>query len=334
MKKTNLRSITIIVFFITLFAGYSTMADEKTGREFNELINELNNELSTAKEKVEKIEEKRIEQQKNEPGNILPERAKALKELEINTREMDRAKTPEMKKEYAGKVEEQVLKVSELSTDFIETMKNDLTAQSEQLQVIEDSLSHVIMKMDKLKTLAKKNLGGENSEVVKVRARKSLQNLAKMVELFANKHKNAQQWQHVRKTIMLQDKILRRGTAATDTIQDMLDNQQKIYEQVLAQVSIAGRALESEKEILAQVSLGEVAKTMLRKASGLLLGNNNITQIGEAAFIQSEQRQQSIMDFLEQDRDQGFYTGIDSTVTSSGSSSIPDGYSDYLNESI
>jgi hypothetical protein len=334
MKKSNLTSLTIIAFFITMLIGYSSIADEKTGREFSELINELNNELSSAKEKVEVIEEKRIQQQKTEPVNILPERAKALKQLETYSREMDRAKKPELKKEYAKKVEDQIFKVSELSTDFIESMKNDLTAQSQQLDIIEDSLSHVIMKMDKLKVLAKNNLGGEDSEVVKLRARKSLHNLAQMVELFAQKHKNAQQWQHVRKTIMLQDKILKRGTAATDTIQGMLDNQQKIYEQVLAQVSIAGRALESEKEILAQVSLGEIAKTMLRKASGLLLGNNNITQIGEAAFIQSEQRQQSIMDFLEQDRDQGFYTGIDSSVTASESTGLPDGYSDYLNKNI
>ena len=334
MKRVNLTGISIILFAITLLSGYNAMADEKTGREFSELINELNTELSTAKEKVEKIEEKRIEQQKAYPVNILPERVKALKELETCSREMDRAKDPEMKKEYAKQVEDKIYKVSELSTDFIESMKNDLTSQSQQLLIIEDSLSHVIMKMDKLKVLAKENLGGKNSDFIRLRARKSLHNLAQMVELFAVKHKNAQQWQHVRKTIMLQDKILKRGTAATDTIQKMLDNQQKIYEQVLAQVSIANRALESEKEILAQVSLGEIAKTMLRKASGLLLGNNNITQIGEAAFLQSEQRQQRIMDFLEQDRDQGLYTGIDSNVTITGSNELPDGYGDYLNESI
>lgn len=228
-------------------------------------------------------------------------------------------------------MENKVLEVSQLSTDFLESMKNDLQSQDRQLEVVEYSLSDIVLKMNKLKKIVNEKNNGTSPEAARIKARSNLHKLAQMVEIFAAKHKNAQQWSHIRRTIMLQDKILKRGSLATDTIQKMLNDQQQIYEQVLAQVSIARRALQSEKDIIAQVALGEVAKSMLRKAAGLLVGNENIAQIGQSAFIQSEQRQQQIMSFLEQDQEEGIYTGIDmSTSGVSGAELYPDGYQEYL----
>ncbi|MCP4177150.1 MAG: hypothetical protein GY756_05225 [bacterium] len=334
--KTNYKiklCISLIVFGVSISGNL--FAEERTGREFNELIKEMNNELNTARQKVETIEEKRLEKKSANPVKVLPERKQALKDLESLKTKMDKSKTPNEKKLIAQKMETKILKISELSTDFIGSMKNDLVSQDQQLEVIEETLSDVILKMDKLRKLVKGNLKGTSPELARFKARKSLQNLAQMVEVLADKQKNTQQWSHVRKTIMLQDKILRRGTLATDTIQKMLNNQQNVYEQVLAQVTIARQALQSEKEILAQVALGEIAKSMLRKAAGLLVGNSTITQIGESAFIQSEKRQQQIMNFLEQDQEEGVYTGVALNNGSNISGSIqPDGYSDYLNETI
>ena len=332
-EKTNRVACVIVVLMIFLSAGL--YADEKTGREFNELIKEMNDELTTAKEKVEKIEEQRIAQNNINPAKIIPERANALKELEKFKKEMDKEQNPARKKELEKQVENKVLLVSQLSTDFVESMKNDLQSQDQQLEIIEESISDIIMKMDKLRGMVQTNIKGSSPEEARLKARKSLHSLAQMVEVLATKHKNAQQWTHVRRTIMLQDRILQKGSFSTKAIQKMLDAQQNVYEQVLAQVSVARRAIMSEKEILTQVALGEVAKSMLRKAASLLVGNESITQVGETAFVQSEERQQHIMSFLEQDQSEGVYTGIDMNVSlGNGPGSFPDGYQSYINNGI
>lgn len=333
MNIWNRFKLAIIVVLGALAAG-STIADEKTGREFSELVKEMNQELSSAKVKVERIEEQRLADKKATPEKVLPARAKALRELDKLSRELDRAKDPEVKKELSTQVEKQVFTVAELSTDFLETMKNDVISQDKQLEVIEESLSEVIIKMGRLKKLAAgSGKNGESPELVRYRARKSLRNLAETVEIFAKKHRNAQQWGQIRQTIMLQDAILKRSTVATDKIQKLLDIQQKLYEQVLAQVTIARRGLQTEKEILAQVGLGEIAKSMLRKAAGLLLGNQSITKLGEAAFIKSEVRQQQVLSFLEQDQGGGIYSTATKT-TGDSSAAYPAGYKEYLARSV
>lgn len=333
--KVTIKNLICITTMVSLISISSVYAEEKTGREFNELVKEMNNELSNAKQKVEMIEENRQAQKKVNPSKVLPERAMALKELENLKEQMDKESSVAQKKILENKVENKVLEISQLSTDFIESMKNDLQSQDQQLEVVEESLSGVVLKMNKLKKLVYKGQNGNNPEAARLKARKNLHKLAQMVELFASKHKNALQWSHVRRTIMLQDKILKKGSLANDTIQNMLNDQQQIYEQVLAQVSIARRALQSEKEILAQVALGEIAKSMLRKAAGLLVGNESIAQIGETAFVQSELRQQQVMSFLEQDQNEGMYTGIDMNSSNSpGGQTFPDGYNEYLNSGI
>ncbi|HJO94722.1 MAG TPA: hypothetical protein QF753_15090 [Victivallales bacterium] len=335
MKYLTIKNLICVTVLFSFISASGVYADEKTGREFNELIKEMNNELSTAKQKVEKIEKQRLAQKKVNPDKVLPERSKALGELEELKGEMDKEKNPTERKVLERQMNDKVIEVSQLSTDFIESMKNDLQSQDQQLEVVESSLSDVVIKMNKLKGIVNGYHNGTNSEAARLTARKNLHKLAQMVEIFAEKHKNAQQWTHVRRTIMLQDRILRKGSMATDTIQNMLNDQQRIYEQVLAQVSIARRALQSEKEILAQVALGEIAKSMLRKAAGLLVGNESIAQIGESAFVESEQRQQQIMNFLEQDQDEGIYTGINMNTGNNISGNYhPDGYEEYLNNGI
>jgi hypothetical protein len=335
MNKQLKFGIIAVVIGGSICFSSNIFADEKTGREFSELVKELNQELNTAKQKVEKIEEQRLAQKKSNPVKVLPARAEALEKLDKLSKRFDNEKSTETKKKLSKEIEGQVLKVAELSTDFLESMKNDLLSQDKQLEIIEESLSDVIIKMGKLQKLAVKGNGNVSPELTKYRARKSLFNLAQMVELFAEKHKNAQQWSAVRRTIMLQDAILRRSTLATDKIQKLLDAQKKLYEQVLAQVTIARRGLQSEKEILAQVGLGEIAKSMLRKAAGLLLGSQSITQIGEAAFVKSEIRQQQILTFLEQDQDGGLYTGMSSGATNQTASvNYPKGYKEYLAKGI
>ena len=332
------KKVILVISLISFLAVFNVTADEKTGREFNELIKEMNSELSSAKQKVEQIEVQRQQQRKVNPSSLLPERAKALKELENLKNQMDKADNATAKKELEKKMESKVLEVSKLSTDFIESIKNDLKSQDQQLAVVEDSLSDVVLKMNKLKKIVNGNNNDDSTqEAAKLKARQNLHKLAEMVEIFAQKHNNAQQWTHVRRTIMLQNKILKKGSLANDTIQNMLDEQQQVYEQVLAQVSIARRTLQSEKEILGQVALGEIAKSMLRKAAGLLVGNENIAQIGETAFVQSEQRQQQIMNFLEQDQEEGLYTGVSNSVASnsaSGKGTYPEGYLEYLENGI
>ena len=332
--KTQQKLILSALMIASVSLAGPLAAQETTGSEFSELVSALNNQLTEAKARVEQIEQQRIAEGRVNPKELLPTRAKALKELGNITKKFDKETNPELKKELSQRLEEQVMKVSELSTNFIESMKNDLVAQDKQLEIIEESLADVTMKMDKLKTLAAKGVSGMSPELSKYRARKSLHSLAQMVEVFAEKHANSQQWSSIRRTIMLQDKILSRSSLASDKVQRLLEAQQKVYEQVLAQVAIARRGLQSEKQVLAQVALGEVAKTMLRKAAGLLMGNQSITQLGEAAFVKSEYRQEQVLTFLEQDEDEELYSGMNSDAASDPSGGMPAGYKEYLQQSF
>lgn len=187
--------------------------------------------------------------------------------------------------------------------------------------------------MDKLAKLTKENNKGISTTSAKLRARKSLHNLAKMVEVFATKHHNTQQWGAIRQTIMLQDKLLRNNSLAHNKIQLMLDNQQKLYEQVLAQVIVARGGLRAEKQTLLQITIGDLAKFILRKTANLHLGNQSVLKIGKVAFQDSLNRQRKLESYMSQDQDIGLSMN-DGVSSQTASSDAPVDYQNYLNNTI
>ena len=332
MKKKITLALAALTAVNTFFCG-SAFADEKTGREIREVLGDLTQELNVAQEKVAKIEEERLTQKNASAKNLLPQRAKALKDLEKLSDKYHGAKSPEVRKELSKQIESKIMKTSELGTDFVESIKNDLVFQDKQLAVIQETLSGVILKMDKLGKLTKKNNKGISTKTAKLRARKSLHNLAKMVEVFATKHHNTQQWGAIRQTIMLQDKLLRNNSLANSKIQLMLENQQKLYEQVLAQVIVARGGLRAEKQTLLQITIGDLAKFILRKTANLHLGNQSVLKIGKVAFQDSIDRQRKLESYMSQDQDIGLSMS-DGVSTQTASSDAPVDYQNYLNSTI
>jgi hypothetical protein len=329
MKKT------ILSFASAALLAVSASAVETTGREFSELIREMDSELTNAKNTVEKLEaargDKNIEIQKN----ALTERGQALRKLEEYTNKLDDSSDPEEKKEASQKVEAQVMKVAKLSADFLEAQKNDLVTQDKQLEVVENALSSVIIKMDKLNRLASKSLDdkGEtvSAEEAKMKARKSLKKIANVVEMLSTKTGKSMHWRSVRSTIALHNQMLKNTSANNSEVLKMLKTQKQIYEQVLAQIAIVRAGLMAEKELLGQIALGEVARSLLRKAAGLLLGNQNIEELGRTALLKSEQRQQKILAFMRQDKENSSdYNSLNEDF----SADYPSGYMDFLNEEI
>ena len=332
MKKQITLILIALAAVNTFFCG-NVYADEKTGREIREVLGDLTQELNAAQEKVAKIEKERLVQKSTVAKNLLPERAKALKDLEKLSDKYHGEKSPDARKELSKQIESKILKTSELGTDFVESIKNDLVYQDKQLAVIQETLSGVILKMDKLSVLTKKNNKGISTKTAKLRARKSLHNLAKMVEVFATKRHNTRQWGAIRQTIMLQDKLLRNNSLAQNKIQLMLANQQKLYEQVLAQVIVARGGLRAEKQTLLQITIGDLAKFILRKTANLHLGNQSVLKIGKVAFQDSLDRQRKLENYMSQDQDIGLSpTGDISTQTAS--SDAPANYQNYLNSTI
>lgn len=143
------------------------------------MLGDLTQELNVAQEKVAKIEQARLAQKNANVKNLLPQRAQALKDLEKLSDKYHGSDSPEVRKELSKKIESKILKTSELGTDFVESIKNDLVYQDKQLAVIQETLSGVILKMDKLALLTQKNNKGISTKDAKLRARKSLHNLAK-----------------------------------------------------------------------------------------------------------------------------------------------------------
>ncbi len=332
MKKKITLALVALTAVNTFFCA-TAFADEKTGREIREVLGDLTQELNVAQEKVAKIEEERLSQKNATVKNLLPQRAQALKDLEKLSDKYHSAEAPETRKELSKQIESKILKTSELGTDFVESIKNDLVFQDKQLAVIQETLSGVILKMDKLAVLTQKNNNGISTKDAKLRARKSLQNLAKMVEVFATKHQDSQQWGAIRQTIMLQDKLLRNNSLAQNKIQLMLENQQKLYEQVLAQVIVARSGLQAEKQTLLQITIGDLAKFILRKTANLNLGDQSVLKIGKVAFQDSLERQRKLESYMSQDQDIGLSMsdGISNQEASTGA---PVDYQNYLNSAI
>jgi hypothetical protein len=181
--------------------------------------------------------------------------------------------------------------------------------------------------------LTQKNNSGISTKDAKVRARKSLQNLAKMVEVFATKHHDAQQWGAIRQTIMLQDKLLRNNSLAHNKIQLMLENQQKLYEQVLAQVIVARKGLQAEKQTLVQITIGDLAKFILRKTANLHLGDQSVLKIGKVAFQDSLERQRKLESYMSQDQDIGL-TMSDGVSSQTAATDVSRDYQSYLSSTI
>ncbi|MDD5729035.1 MAG: hypothetical protein PHV59_10780 [Victivallales bacterium] len=332
MKVKTVIALTVLAM-LNIFYGYGLRADEKTGREIKEVLGDLTRELNTAREKVATIEQERQAKQESVRKNLLPERAKALKELEALSARYQEAGVPEVKTQLAKEIESKILKTSELGTDFVESMKNDLMYQDKQLAIIQETLSGVILKMDKLAGLTAKNGNNISDEGVRLRARKSLQNLARMVEVFAARHRNKQQWGAIRHTILLQDRLLRHKSLENDKIQLMLNNQQKLYEQVLAQVIVARQGLQAEKQTLLQITVGDLAKFILRKTANLHLGNQSILKIGKIAFQDSLQRQRQLENYMNQDQDIGLTLDSGENVQAA-SAEVPANYQKYLEHTI
>ena len=334
MKK-KITLVTAALISASIFICGNTRADEKTGREIKEVLGDLTQELNVAQQKVAKIEEERLSKKNADLKNLLPERAKALKDLEKLSDKYRDEETPEKRKELSKQIENKIMKTSELGTDFVESMKNDLVYQDKELAIIQETLSGVILKMEKLAALTSKNGKSVSTESARLGARRSLQNLARMVEVFATQHHNNQQWGSIRQTIMLQDKLLRQSSVANNKVQQMLDNQRQIYEQVLSQVVIARRGLQAEKQTLAQITIGDLAKFILRKTANLNLGNQSVLKIGKIAFQDSVARQQELEKYISQDQDIGLSPASGGSVaTRTAYTDVPMDYENYLNSTI
>jgi len=327
--------ITLMAVFL-LAGAFAAPAVEKTGAEISSLIKSLDNDLTVAKEKVDKLESERKSFISAKPEKVLPERADALRTLDDIAGKFDNAEEPNEKKAYEKKLEDQALKVAKLSADYLENHKNVLLNQDKQLEVMEEALSSVIGKMDKLQKITEKGLGGKDggmtAEQAKVQARKNLRNLATVVEMFAGKDDGTHQWKSIRQTIMLRDALLKRSTATEGNVQKLLLAQKEVYEQVLSQVCLIRQSLQEEKRIVAQAALGEIARSMLRKAASILIGNSNIEGLSTNALAQMENRSQNILDFLQQDTENGSNTYY--SLNSSSGNQYPDGYQDWMDSKI
>lgn len=122
MKKKITLALAALTAVNTFFCG-TAFADEKTGREIREVLGDLTQELNVAQEKVAKIEEQRLTQKNANAKDLLPQRAKALKDLEKLSDKYHSAKSPDTRKELSKQIESKILKTSELGTILLSQSK-------------------------------------------------------------------------------------------------------------------------------------------------------------------------------------------------------------------
>ena len=185
----------IVMVGIMLLVMFNVKANERTGREISELVKALDQDLSVAKAKVDKLEDARINYENKDNDKLLPKRAEALRTLDNLTEELDNTKDHKEKKNIEEKVEKQVLKVAECSADFLEVQKRSLKNQDQQLEIMEEALASVIGKMYKIQKYTEKRTGAENNvdiEKAKLQERKNLRRMAQIIEMMAAKNGKTQ----------------------------------------------------------------------------------------------------------------------------------------------
>lgn len=327
----NVKS-TILVTGLAL-AGIAGHADEKTGREFSELVRKMNKELAAAKVQVRKVDEAYRNKYPAKPKAMLPKRKTSLEALRELSKELNDTENAEKRKELEAKVQDQVIKVAEVSADFLEYNKDQLINQDKQMEIMESALANVILKLDRMKELTSSNNAKAKAEFKqqRIEARRELRSMALVVEMFAKKSPKSHHWQGVRQTILLQDAVLRKSMADNSKLYDMLATQKQVYELTHAQIVLARQGIAEERKLLSQVALGEVARSMLRKAAGLLLGDFRVENVGMAAMARSEGRQKSLMAFLDQDYEIETGSGKSANENKNG---VPDGYDAFLKSDI
>ncbi|NQZ58207.1 MAG: hypothetical protein HRT88_12180 [Lentisphaeraceae bacterium] len=218
---------------------------------------------------------------------------------------MNAADNENERKAYSRQVEEKVVRVSEISADYLTGMKIGLNNQDKQMKLMEEVLSGIIYKLDKLHELAEKRGTSSKSDKEIAETKNKIKSMAHMVEMLSQATPQTQRWKGVRQTLVLQNAMLKRSKINGDKLRQRLKSQKQSYEQALAQISEARMRLETDKQLLAELALGEVAQSSLRQVAGLLLGNMNIGNIGENILAKSEKRQESLLQFLDQGENGG-----------------------------
>ena len=91
--------------------------------------------------------------------------------------------------------------------------------------------------------------------------------------------------------------------------------------------------LRAEKQTLLQITIGDLAKFILRKTANLHLGDQSVLKIGKVAFQDSLERQHKLESYMSQDQDIGLSMsdGISNQEASTGA---PVDYQNYLNSAI
>lgn len=327
-----MKAITVMLTLAALLAAGLCPAAERTGREFSELIRDVNEELATAKQEVRKIAADHAQQSQRRPEEIRPERRQALEELEDITAQIDEAKDDATRQQLEAELEDKVLDVAEKSADFLEAYKGDLDVEDRQLGVVEDALANVIVKFGRLQQLTEDGDGAKSEaerHAETVRQRRELQTIARTVEMLAKANPDSTHWRGVRQTIMLQDALLKQNLSGNTKVADLLKHRQQVYEQTHAQIALARQGIAREKALVAQLAMNEVAKSTLRRAASILLGNHALEDIGVAAIERANERQGELLQFLRDDRQaEAEFDPANARADS------PDGWDGFLAETI
>ena len=297
----SLRNKLIPLAAAAFFAIQTTplQATERTGGQFHELIQEMNDEISQARTKIDKINLARQQNIPKTSTKILKERRQKLKQLDLAVQTMNKAKTEKERRDFSMKVEEQITGLSEVSASYLQRMKAGLISEDKQMALMSDVLSGIIYKLDKLDELAKsKSIRKDKDKVAK--EKKQIKSMANMVDMLSLNIPNSKRWNGVRKTLVMQNRLLKQSQITGDKLRQRLKTQKEAYQQALAQVAIARQKIIGDKQTLAQIALGEIAQGSLRRAAALLVGSMNIESLGPKMIEKSEARQASLVEFLDQ----------------------------------
>lgn len=288
-------------YLISVALVFSAYSRETSGKDISEILKEMNAQVQVAKEKMAELESSQTKTEIDESAKIIEQRRELFKQLAIENDKYNAEDLPEEERRIQSQnMERIVVKISSLSTEYLEARKNDLIFKDQQLALVEDALAGVVNRMDNLIS-ASHQIDEESLEAKDQvdEMKKKLTNMAKSVEVLAKSSPDQKSWNSVKQTLIMQLKILNKQNGKNGKLQNILKTQKDVYDQSLAQVVLARQNLSMQKDLLQQVVLGTVAKTLLRKTANTLLGDHNIKDVGMKIFLDSEQKSNELVQFLE-----------------------------------
>lgn len=289
-KISVFRFFLIFSFPAFFLAMRAVGAENPSARKFQEITRDINKDVNTVKSNLDKVKNEHLKNTvtKQQTDDQVKFRKEAVNEL-VAARNLYKENTnQENEMRLRGAINEYVKN----SNNLYENLKSRILYNEKTVNIVSDGLAKIIMKMKKLETLA--NTMDKNSPDLKklqVTIKQQMKSTLDIVGQFAHKGSlSERQHARIKKAIAMQYRHFKKQNVRWRKAYSHIGEERERYEHVLGQLQIVKRELELEKNLLASMIDNDIARSLLLKLSGALIGNGSISDVASNMLAEIDQR--------------------------------------------